>query len=106
MDKKDADKFKLYVQLAKDTVSDYMIPTALYRDMDDGRNPQFNEISVYEEFAWYHYYIGRPNLLNFPNENDRNRTFADFSHEGPAFFTWHRAYLLKLERMLQQVRRV
>ncbi|XP_070566280.1 tyrosinase-like [Ptychodera flava] len=103
MDQDDVDKFKLYLQLAKDTVSDYMIPTTLYQDMDDGRNPQFNEINVYDEFAWYHYYVARQNLVQTTTNNTNIAVFADFAHKGPAFLTWHRAYLLTWERALQEV---
>ncbi|XP_070564639.1 tyrosinase-like [Ptychodera flava] len=106
MGKDDVEKFKRYLLMAKDTVSDYMIPTTLYQDMDDGRNPQFNEINVYDQFVWYHYYVARQNLVQTTQTNtniEKSSVFADFAHEGPAFLTWHRAYLLTWERALREV---
>ncbi|CAD7687795.1 unnamed protein product [Nyctereutes procyonoides] len=56
----------------------------------DGNTPQFENISIYNYFVWTHYY---------------SESFGevDFSHEGPAFLTWHRYHLLQLERDMQEM---
>src|SRR5262249_32362115 len=42
----------------------------------------------------------RPNLP-FPKYPDAPYPYPDQAHRGPAFLTWHRAYLLQVERELQ-----
>ncbi|XP_070566440.1 tyrosinase-like [Ptychodera flava] len=106
MTREEIDEFIGYFHQAKDTGSDYMIPTTLSSDTDKGKDQHFNEINVYDEFAWYHYYVSRENLVETEgNDTDDHQSFvfADFAHEGPSFPTWHRAYLLLFERALQKV---
>ncbi|XP_070566439.1 tyrosinase-like [Ptychodera flava] len=106
MPREEVNKFQSYLHQAKDTVSDYMIPTTLYNDMDNGRNPKFNEINVYDEFVWMHYFAARRNLVKRRKTKHKDVPSvvqADFAHAGPAFLTWHRAYLLLWERALQKI---
>ncbi|XP_070567031.1 tyrosinase-like [Ptychodera flava] len=102
----EVDKFQSYLHQAKGTVSDNMIPTPLYSDMDNGRNPKFNEINVYDEFVWMHYFAARQNLekgRKTQHKDIPSVVQADFAHAGPAFLTWHRAYMLFWERALQKI---
>ncbi|KAM4700068.1 tyrosinase [Discoglossus pictus] len=92
-------KFIAYLNLAKRTISsDYMIATGTYSQMNNGSNPLFAEINVYDLFVWLHYYASRDALL----EGDLVWRDVDFAHEAPAFLPWHRFFLLHWEREIQK----
>lgn len=90
-----------YLNLAKQTVSrDYVVATGTYREMENGSNPMFADVSVYDVFVWMHYYVSRNALLGGP----RNVwTDVDFAHWAPAFLPWHRVYLLHWEHEIRKL---
>ncbi|KAJ7423810.1 Tyrosinase [Pitangus sulphuratus] len=93
-------KFLAYLNLAKNIPSqDYVIATGTYTQMNNGSNPMFRDISVYDLFVWMHYYASRDTLLGGSNVwRD-----IDFAHEAPGFLPWHRAFLLMWERQIQKI---
>ena len=72
----------------------------------------FVEISLFDIFATFHFNSIRdetinkcPNdsfMYNFCNEMSECAV-PDFAHEGPAFLTWHRGYLLYVEIEIQKL---
>lgn len=98
-----AERLKLvsYLNLAKQTISrDYVVVTGTYREMQNGTNPMFAEVSVYDVFVWMHYYVSRNALLGGPGNV---WTEVDFAHWAPAFLPWHRAYLLHWEHEIRKL---
>ncbi|XP_067842798.1 tyrosinase [Heptranchias perlo] len=95
-------QFLAYLNLAKYTISqDYQIATGTYAQMNNGSNPMFRDISIYDLFVWMHYYTSRDALLGESNV----WTDIDFAHEGSAFLPWHRAFMLLWENELRKAAR-
>ncbi|XP_078514931.1 tyrosinase-like [Lissotriton helveticus] len=57
---------------------------------------RFLEASVYDVGAWVRYYAYKPIL-----QNNRFNFSTTFATRGPAFLTWHRWYLVFMEREIQ-----
>uniref|UniRef100_A0A8C5QH66 Tyrosinase n=1 Tax=Leptobrachium leishanense TaxID=445787 RepID=A0A8C5QH66_9ANUR len=94
-------KFVAYLNLAKHTVSqDYVMATGTYAQMNNGSNPMFADINVYDLFVWMHYYASRDAFLG--NESGTVWTDIDFAHDAPGFVPWHRYFLLSWEREIQK----
>ncbi|KAM7374401.1 hypothetical protein PAMP_007058 [Pampus punctatissimus] len=90
-----------YLNLAKQTVSrDYVVVTGTYQEMENGSNPMFADVSVYDVFVWMHYYVSRDALLGGPGNVWTN---VDFAHWAPAFLPWHRVYLLHWEHEIRKL---
>ncbi|XP_018604419.2 tyrosinase [Scleropages formosus] len=94
-------KFISYINLAKNTVSpEYVIATGTYREMGNGSNPMFANVSLYDLFVWMHYYVSRDALLGGPGNVWQD---IDFAHESAAFLPWHRVYLLYWEHEIRKL---
>ncbi|XP_038675002.1 tyrosinase [Scyliorhinus canicula] len=93
-------QFLAYLNLAKYTISqDYQIATGTYAQMNNGSNPMFKDVSIYDLFVWMHYYTSRDALLGASSV----WMDIDFAHEGPGFPTWHRAFMLLWENELRKM---
>ncbi|KAE8632905.1 hypothetical protein XENTR_v10001711 [Xenopus tropicalis] len=94
-------RFVNALDLAKNTMHpDYVIATRRYAELIDPvqNTTNFENISIYDFFVWNHYYSVSKTFLG-PGQGSEGG--IDFSHEGPAFLTWHRYHLMQLERDMQ-----
>uniref|UniRef100_W5KN36 Tyrosinase n=1 Tax=Astyanax mexicanus TaxID=7994 RepID=W5KN36_ASTMX len=90
-----------YLNLAKNTISqDYVIATGTYLEMNNGTNPLFRNVSVYDLFVWMHYYVSRHAMLGGTNNVWRG---VDFGHWAPGFLPWHRVFLLRWEHEIRKL---
>ncbi|KAL8191159.1 UNVERIFIED_CONTAM: hypothetical protein K2H54_068761 [Gekko kuhli] len=94
------DQFLAYLNLAKHTTSrDFVIAVGTYAQMNNGSNPMFRDINMYDLFVWMHYYVSRDTLLGGTSVwRD-----IDFAHEAPGFLPWHRLFLLMWENEIQKL---
>ena len=92
------------------TASGYTVP--IREPVTDVSNESFVEISLFNIFASFHYNTIRDEPINqCPNDsliysfcnNITECSVPDFAHEGPAFLTWHRGYLLYVETEIQKM---
>ncbi|XP_069805876.1 tyrosinase-like [Dendropsophus ebraccatus] len=89
------EKFFSYLASAKTTNSaDFVILSTGDRHHRD--TYRFVDASVYDIFAWIHYYSIKPLLINGLFDESRN-----YAHRGPAFPGWHRIGLMFFERQIQ-----
>ncbi|XP_063798083.1 tyrosinase-like [Pseudophryne corroboree] len=88
-------RFFSYLALAKTTRSkDFVVLSTGNRHNRD--TYRFVDASVYEVFAWIHYYSMKAIMKN--GTFDNSKTYA---YQGPAFPGWHRLGLLFIERQIQ-----
>lgn len=103
LSREETSRFINALQQAKNTVHpNIMIATRRREEImgPDGNTPQFENVTIYNYFVWSHYYSVRKTFLG-PGQLSFGG--IDFSHEGPAFLTWHRYHLLQLERDIQDM---
>ncbi|XP_077197539.1 tyrosinase [Paroedura picta] len=94
------DQFLAYLNLAKHTTSrDFVIAVGTYAQMNNGSNPMFRDINLYDLFVWMHYYVSRDTLLG----GTAVWRDIDFAHEAPGFLPWHRFFLLMWENEIQKL---
>ena len=102
---KEKDRFMHYINLSKYTVSDYVVATKFYSEINEAvqanEDPSglFTNLTNSDLFTWMHYYSARETI--YPH--NVTRSDIDFAHGGQGFPTWHRLYLLAWERTLQVV---
>ncbi|XP_062517932.1 tyrosinase-like [Corticium candelabrum] len=89
---------------SKVTSSDYLVYTGNGTTTTDG-NPRLvgnfsfvDNVTVYNVFVWLHYYATKGNYGSPPVPKQ-----CDFAHEQSGFLTWHRAWLLFVERELRKL---
>ena len=69
---------------------------------DSSGTVTLQNVSVYDMLVIHHFLATREKD-NDQCKSDANFKGIDFAHEGPTFLTWHRYYLLIVERELQRV---
>ncbi|CAH1271568.1 TYR [Branchiostoma lanceolatum] len=102
-------KYQTYLNRAKTDTSDYVVATEFYDTMVNSStsviDPSFVDVSVYDFLVWMHYYASRETIL--PEDNDICKVDEDCefdtAHDAVGFLTWHRGFLLEMERFIQEV---
>ncbi|KAM3939779.1 tyrosinase-like isoform 1-T2 [Leptodactylus fuscus] len=90
-------RFFSYLNLAKYTISkNYVI--LVTGDRHHRSTYKFINATIYDIFAWIHYYAMKPILVNSTFTSKTN-----YAHAGPAFPGWHRRLLLFLESEIQEL---
>jgi len=77
--KAEQDAFIAALLKSKQLIAPYHVPNAA------------GAVSRYDFLVWVHYF----SVMYHPTE--------DYAHAGPGFLTWHRAYMLALDELLQEV---
>ena len=105
------DRFLNILQMTKSvTASGYTVP--IREPVTSVPSESFVEISLFNIFATFHYNTIRDEEINqcpsdSPSYKFCNNTseclIPNFAHEGPAFLTWHRGYLLYVETEIQKM---
>ena len=100
------------IQMTKSLkASGYTVP--IIEPVITSPSDSFVEISLYDIFVSFHYNTLRDEQINkcpsesliqtFCSEGGNECPIPDFAHEGPAFLTWHRGYLLYVETEIQKM---
>ncbi|CAI8029359.1 Tyrosinase [Geodia barretti] len=74
----------------------YMVATSPFSDDPQVVNDSLVQPTTYDLFVWLHHFVAKDNDITL-NTDD----FTDYAHEGTGFPTWHRLFLLWLEREIQ-----
>ncbi|XP_078583743.1 tyrosinase-like [Branchiostoma floridae x Branchiostoma japonicum] len=96
-------KYQRYFNRAKNTPSDFVFALEFKENIRGSED--FANISVYDFLVATHYYASRETMPPFNTGicQDEDDCTLDFAHDGSGFLTWHRAYVLEVERALQEV---
>jgi len=96
--------------IKRNNASGYTVP--IIEPVTTEPRDSFAEISLFDLFASIHFYAARDEHINsctndstisqFCNEQSKC-LIIDFAHEGPAFLTWHRKFMLFVETEIQRV---
>ena len=101
MSKEEWDTFIAVLNEAKNTTSAYQVFKGTFNTEAQGNaNYEFVDVTVYDLFVWMHYYAAKDNDGTGQYSSEK----CDFAHEASGFLTWHRAYLLFVERELQKMK--
>ena len=105
------DKVERALQSIKtNTASGYTVP--LIQPVTTNPRESFTEISLFNLFVSFHFNAIRDEEINDCDSSSIISQFCNqqkkcpvpnFAHEGPAFPTWHRGYLLFVETELQRI---
>lgn len=114
LSKTEQDRFLEIIQMTKSVkASGYTVP--IREPVTSVSCDSFVEISLFDIFATFHLNSIRDEAINQCRSNSFMYNFCnktreeskcavpDFAHEGPAFLTWHRGYLLYVETEIQKM---
>jgi hypothetical protein len=96
MDTNDWTDYRAALRAVKDTPSRYMVAISDFTEDIQALNDSLVRPNTYDLFIWIHHLVAKDN--EFTKYTDG---FTDYAHEGPGFPTWHRLFLLWLEREIQ-----
>ena len=82
--------------------SDYRWAVVIEEPNENGGKFKLQNVATYDMFVVHHFLAARDKDNN-ACKCEHNKVEIDFAHEGPAFSTWHRYYLLIVERELRRV---
>nr|AFC87780.1 tyrosinase [Schmidtea mediterranea] len=99
--------FLSVLNISKYQLADFLITNSssnLHCDPVNEDNIQLVNASIYDTMVYLHFYASRSTMSKELMESCTDKdNKLDFAHKGPAFFTWHRHYLLMFEDLLRSI---
>ena len=103
------DLIRVFKEAKTEQPSEYTWAVVVQEPDENGNGLQLESISTFDFFVHHHFFANREGDVNNMDgspvctTNSSDLSDVHFAHTGPSFLTWHRYYLLLLERELGRI---